>query len=80
VNAIPIGHDWPLAPFVMQGVGGPAVYVMDETNTPSSSNGGPSVPNNNQSGCNASGEPARGLGGSLVLALAVLAIARRKRK
>jgi hypothetical protein len=84
VNAVPQGPDWPAAPFVMQGNGAPEVYVMDETPPPppgssGSGNGGNGGPGGNadaggSGGCNQSG----GAGDAWLLALAMLALHRRR--
>lgn len=82
VNAVAQGPDWPAAPFVMQGAGDPAIYVMDATppppagSNPNDPNGtGPGSGNADQGGggCNTSG----GGGDAWLLALALLALRRR---
>jgi len=80
VNAIAKGSDWPAAPFVLQGAGAPAIYVMDEMPPPPSSTGDAGSddgsPNADQGGggCNAAG----GSGDPWLLAFALLALARRR--
>ena len=85
VNAIPQGIDWPAAPFVLQGVGAPGVYVMDETPPPPNSgngngngtgNGSGNGDNGGGGGCNASGSGADGM---WAFALLGLIVARRRR-
>jgi len=85
VDAIPQGTDWPAAPFVVQGVGAPGVYVMDATPPSPSGNGtgtGNGTGNGDNggggSGCNASGSTTSS-DATWALALLGLVIARRRR-
>ncbi len=85
VNAIAKGLDWPAAPFVLQGSGDPAVYVMDEipppngTGSGSTGGGASNGPQNGDGGgaggCNESNGPAEG---AWALALLTLALARKR--
>jgi uncharacterized membrane protein YgcG len=86
VGAIPQGLDWPATPFVLQGVGAPSVYVMDEMppapgSDAGTGNGNDSGTNNGDNGggggCNASGS---GANGAWLLAIVGLVIAKRKKK
>ena len=86
VNAITQGQDWPAAPFVMQGAGDPAIYVIDVspesattdggTNGGGGGGGGGSGEQGGGGGCNASGGGVTD--GWLVLAIALLAVRRKK--
>ncbi|HSQ62662.1 MAG TPA: hypothetical protein VLM85_05590 [Polyangiaceae bacterium] len=63
ISALAQGADWPAAPFVMQGVGGPAVYVMDGTPDAASPGGGGNGSGGSSGGQGASGGPGGGSGG-----------------
>ncbi len=87
VNALPQGIDWPLAPFVLQGTGAPDIYVMDEMPASPSGDGGTGTGNGNGSG-NGNGDTGGGSGGcntaggsgdAWAIALAALAIVKRKK-
>ena len=92
VNAVAKGIDWPKAPFVFEGEGDPAVYVLDTAPPGSSpttppgggasggSNGASDGANGDDSaGCAVGSSRAPGSGSLLVLVLAAL-VARARRR
>jgi MYXO-CTERM domain-containing protein len=74
VNALAQGIDWPAAPFVVQGVGSPGIYLMDAIPQTQGSDAGTN--NGGGGGCNTSGSSTDG---AWLFALAGVLAARRRR-
>ncbi len=86
VSALPQGLDWPLKPFVMQGQGAPAIYVVDAAPASPDAPASPSLPEpaaasdaSGEGGCNAAGHGSNAAS-PLVLGLALIALRKRSRK
>ncbi len=88
IAAVALGPDWPAAPFVMQGTGSSAVYVMDATPNPASDGGagtngpgGSGAVNGDNGGGGCATSHARATASDAVWLLGVaLVLARRRRR